>query len=236
MSTSETLRDVLARDRRTDASALVDAAADREYDYRRCLTTAWKAGLFFRNEGVRGGMRVGVAGDPIPESVLSFLGAGLLGAVVEFDTAADEQTKALVVPTERLDEFDAPPETRRVGYGTEPDDPEVAYWERDVWSENPTLPPDRVAPDAPLLAADGRTYSHGELLRAARQVAREHDLTTDDTVAVRGPLTHPGVVAAGILAPLAAGATALLPDATTTADLGVGDGPEDVTVDPDAVL
>jgi hypothetical protein len=236
VSTPETLRDVLARDRRTDAPALVDAAANREYDYRRCLTTAWKTGLFFRNEGVRGGMRVAVASDPIPESVLSFLGAGLLGAVVEFDAAVDEQTKALVVPTERLDEFDAPPGTRRVGYGTEPDDPGVAYWERDVWSENPTLPPDRVAPDAPLLAADGRTYSHGDLLGAARQVACEHDLTTSDPVAGRGPPPPPGSAAGGTPPPRAAGARAWPPDATTTADLGVGDGPEDVTVDPDSVL
>jgi hypothetical protein len=41
---------------------------------------------------------------------------------------------------------------------------------------------------------------------------------------------------AGILAPLVAEATVLLPDAAATADVGVGTGPEDVVVDPDSVL
>ncbi|MFB6119019.1 acetyl-CoA synthetase [Halosegnis sp.] len=226
-----TLATLLARDRRSDAVALVDDAADREYDYRRALTTAWKAGLFFRNEGVRGGMRVSVADEPIPESILSFLGAGLLGAVVSFDAPVDAETKALVAPTGRLNEFDAGPETRQVGYGAEPTDPAVAYWERDVWSENPTPPPDRPAATDPLLATDGRTYSHGDLLGAARNVVDEHDIGVGDHVAVRASLTDPGVVAAGLLAPLAAGGVVVLRSERRCV-FGVGAGPDKTTILP----
>lgn len=231
------LRDVLARDRRSDALAHRHDPTGRRYDYRRFLTSSWKVGLFLRNEGVRSGMGVAVAADPAPEAMLSCLGAGLLGATVEFGpTAPREGTKALVVPTSRLGEFDAGPSTRRVGYGAKPDDPSVAYWERDVWSENPTMPPDRPAPDDPLLRVGERTYSHRNLVDAAVGLADEYDLTEGDTVAIRGPLSHPGVVAGGLLAPLVAGATLVVPNGETAADLGVGEGPDAATVAPDDVL
>ncbi|KAB7514770.1 acetyl-CoA synthetase [Halosegnis rubeus] len=228
----QTLADVLARDRRSDRLAHLHAPSGRSYDYRRFLTTAWKSGLFFRNEGVRGGMAVAIAGDPIPETVLSFLGAGLLGATVEFEPdTLSEGTKALVAPTGRIREFDTGPGTRLVGYGAEPDDPSVSYWERDVWSENPTLPPDRVAPEDPLLRTDGVTYGHADLLEAATAVATEYGLDADDEVVIRTPLTDAGTVV-GLLVPLVAGATLVVPDGETTGTLGIGDGPDDATMLP----
>jgi hypothetical protein len=232
-----TLRDVLARDRRSPDPALVHAPSGREYDYRRLLTTAWKAGLFLRNEGVREGRDVAVAGTPAPEATLSTLGAGLLGAVVEFDPASVEAgTKALVAPTDRLGEFESGPETRRVGYGAEPTDPAVAYWERDVWSENPTLPPDRPGPDAPLLRHNGLDHTHGELVGAAVAVVDRADLAAGDRVVLRGDPTEPAVFAAATLAPLVAGAVAVVPDEGTVGDVAVGAGPEDRVVDPATVL
>ncbi|MDZ7746997.1 MAG: hypothetical protein U5K28_10990 [Halobacteriales archaeon] len=228
----QTLADVLARDRRSDHLAHLHAPADRSYDYRRFLTTAWKSGLFFRNEGVRGGMRVAIAGDPIPETILSFLGAGLLGATVQFEPdTLTEETKILIAPTERLGEFDTTPGTRLVGYGTEPDDPAVSHWERDVWSENPTLPPDPVAPDDPLLRTDDATYSHADLLDSAVAIATEHNLGPGDEVVLRTPLTDPGTVV-GVLVPLVAEATLVVPDDETVGTLGIGAGPDERTISP----
>lgn len=228
----QTLADVLARDRRSDHLAHLHAPSGRSYDYRRFLTTAWKSGLFFRNEGVRGGMTVAIAGDPIPETVLSFLGAGLLGATVQFEPdTLTEGTKALVAPTARIREFDTAPGTRLVGYGEEPDDPAVSYWERDVWSENPTLPPDPIAPDDPLLRTDDATYSHADLLDAAVAVATDHDLGAGDEVVIRTPLTDPGTVV-GLLVPLVAGVTLVVPDDETVGTLGIGSGPDDATIQP----
>lgn len=238
---ARTLGECVSRDRRSDAPAL--RAGAREYDYRRFCTTAWKTGNLLRNEGVRSGMTVAVADDPAPEAVLSFYGAALLGAAVGFGPdALGDRTKALVVPAADLEGYDAGPRTRQVAYGGEPADPSVAYFERDVWSENPTEPPDRVDADDPLLWTPGRTYTHEEILDAARAAATEWDLEAGEEVAVRGPFTHPGVVAAGLVAPVLAGAVVRLPgrrgerDEGDAGDYAVGgDGPEP-SLDPDAVL
>jgi hypothetical protein len=233
--TVRTLGDAVTRDRRSDALAL--RAGEREYDYRRFCTTAWKTGNLLRNEGVRSGMTVAVADDPTPEAVLGFYGAALLGAAVGFGPdALGERTKALVVPTGDLDGYDAGPRTRRVAYGAEPDDPSVAYFERDVWSENPTEPPDRVDPDDPLVRTPDATYTHGEVLNAARAVADEWGLEPGEKVAVRSSFAHPGTVAGGLVAPVLVGAVVLLPDGSDEGDYAVGEGGPEATVGPDAVL
>ncbi|MFC7177225.1 hypothetical protein [Halosegnis marinus] len=105
-----------------------------------------------------------------------------------------------------------------------------------MWSENPTLPPDRPATDDPLLRVGEDVYSHADLVGTAVAFADEHDLGPGDEVAIRAPLAHPGVVAGGLLAPLVAGATVVVPDGDTETDLGVGAGPDGVTVAPDDVL
>lgn len=233
--TARVLGACVTRDRRSDAPAL--RASGREYDYRRFCTTAWKTGNLLRNEGVRQGMPVAVADDPAPEAVLSFYGAALLGAIVGFGPdALDERTKALVVPTADLDGYDAGPRTRRIGYGAEPTDPSVAYFERDVWSENPTEPPDRVDPDDALLRTSERTWSHGETLDAARTVAEDFGLEPGEAVAIREPFTRPGTVAAGLVAPVLAGAVVLLPGEGEVGDYAVGDGGPEPSVDPGDVL
>ena len=76
----ETLGELLARERRSERVACRVGADTRRYDYGRFLTTAWQAGNYLRHLGVREGVVVGVADDPIPESLLAALGAGLLGA------------------------------------------------------------------------------------------------------------------------------------------------------------
>ncbi|WP_255196869.1 hypothetical protein [Halorarius litoreus] len=234
----DVLGDVVSRARRdelADAVAFRHAPTGRHVDYRRFCTTAWKVGNFLRNEGVRGGMDVTVAAEPTTETVWTLYGAGLLGATVDFG-AVHDRTKALVAPADRLDDYGAGPRTRQIAYGAEHANPAVAYFERDVWSENPTEPPDRIAPEGSLLRVADRTYSHGAILTAARGVVDRYDLDDTSAVVVREPLAHPGVVAAGFVAPLVAGGTVVVPDAETVGDLAIGDGPEPRTIAPDDVF
>jgi hypothetical protein len=239
------LGDCVARDRRSDRPALRHPASDRAYDWRRFCTTAWKVGNYLRNEGVREGATVGIAADRVPEPVLTLVGASSLGATVRFDppeTGPQGELKALVVPTARVDDYDYPAGTRYVAYGEQPADPSYAYFEREVWSENPTAPPDIVSPETALLAVDGRAVSHTAGLAAAREVVGDWGLDTETTVAVRGPLTHQGVVAAGVVAPLLAGGEILLPDASDAvgdcAILGpdTDDAPEARTLSAEGLL
>ena len=236
----DVLGDVVSRSRRdalAEALAVRHVPSGRRVDYRRFCTTAWKVGNFLRNEGVRSGMDVVVAATPLPASVLSWYGAGLLGATVAFGPdGLHDRTKALVAPADGLDDYEAGPRTRRVAVGAEHPDPAVAYFERDVWSENPTEPPDPVAPDDALLRADGETYTHAEVLDAARTVTDTYGVTAGTEVVVRGPLTHPGVVVAGLVAPLVGGGTLVVPDGETVGDVAVGAGPEKQVVDPDDVF
>jgi hypothetical protein len=209
------LGDCVSRDRRSDRPALRHPASGRAYDWRRFCTTAWKVGNYLRNEGVREGAVVGVAADRVPEPVLTLVGVSMLGATVRFDppqSGAQGDLKALVVPTDDVDGYDYPAGTRYVAYGTEPDDPSYAYFEQEVWSENPTAPPDIVPPETALLSVDGLTFPHVSVMTAAREVVDYWGLDADTTVAVRGPLAHQGVVAAGVAAPLLAGGEILLPE------------------------
>jgi ferredoxin len=119
----------------------------------------------------------------------------------------------------------------------EHDDPSVATFEREVWSENPTAPPDVIDPSETALAAADGTYSHSDLLEAAASVVDDYVLDTDSAVAVRASLARPGTVVAGVLAPLLAGGTILLDrDATGTLAVTEDAAPEEQVVSPDAVL
>lgn len=239
------LGDCVSRGRRSDRPALRHPASGRAYDWRRFCTTAWKVGNYLRNEGVREGAVVGVAADRVPEPVLTLLGVSLLGATVRFDpprSGAQGDLKALVVPTADVDDYDYPAGTRYVAYGAEPDDPSYAYFEQEVWSENPTMPPDIVPPKTTLLAVDGTAITHSSVMTAAHEVVDRWGLDAESIVAVRGPITHQGVIAAGIAAPLLAGGEILLPEGTDAvgdcAVLGPGSevAPEDRTLLADEVL
>lgn len=219
----DVLGDVIARDRRSDSTALSVPAVGRRYDYRRFCTTAWKTGNFLRYLGVRDGAGVAVADDPLPEPVLTLYGAAALGAVVSFDPPADvdADVRALTVPAADVDAYTFGPETKVVVYGDPPDDPSVSYFERDVWSENPTAPPDRVEPTDSLLRTATGTYTHGEILGAARRVIKRHGIDADSVVAVRDPFADLTVVVAGLVAPIVAGATVSIgPDADGTCVVG----------------
>jgi hypothetical protein len=236
----DALGDLVARSRRSEESALLAPRENRTYDYHRFCTTAWKTGNFWRRRGVHDEATVAVADDPEPEAVFAFFGAALLGAKTRFglpdpadaatssDTTAtdadDLDARIAVAPCDEIDDYEVPPGTQRVGYGGPPDDPSVAHFERDVWSENPSFPETPIDPETVVLVVAGddqREFSHADLLSAAREVADVWDLESGDEVAVRAPLAEPGTVAAGIVAPLLAGAAILLPDEGSVGDFGV---------------
>ncbi|UPV99201.1 hypothetical protein M0R88_11765 [Halorussus gelatinilyticus] len=254
----DALGDLVTRERRSDDSALLAPRENRRYDYHRFCTTAWKTGNFWRRRGVHADAAVAVADDPEPEAVFSFLGAALLGATTRFGLpdaadAADLDARVVVARSDEIGDYEVPPGCQRVGYGGPPDDPAIAHFERDVWSENPAFPETPVESEAVALvarderderdearnagtdAADGRReFSHADLLVAARDMADDWNLATGDAVAVRAPLARPGTVVAGVVAPLLAGAAVLFPDDEATGDFAVaeGDAPEETVVRP----
>jgi hypothetical protein len=220
---------------------------ERQYDAGRLLTDARKTGNFLRQLGVAPGRVVAIADRQAPESVLSLFGTALLGAAVRFvsieseDRTADgnagtETARVVLGPVGEIDRLavDAP---EAIVYGGAPDDPGTAYFERDVWSENPTFPPDTVDPRSDAFAADGQSYSHRSLLDAADRVGSE-DLAGIEVV-VRAPLSDPRTIAAGLLAPLACGATVVVANGDTVGDLAVCEAgrsaPEPTRIDLDDV-
>ncbi|QOS11753.1 acetyl-CoA synthetase [Haloferax sp. Atlit-6N] len=231
----DVIGDLMARDRRSDRLALRVDGPGRTYTYHDLITTSYKAGNVLRYLGVRKGARVAVDPVSLPEPLLTFLGAAQLGAVTAFDPAVE--ARATVVAVDRETEFaDLPPGQKLAVFGGPPSSPATTHWEQEVWSENPAVHPEIVAPDDPALVADDREFTHGDLLDAARRVAADFDLGEDDTVAVRSSLSHPGTVVAGVLAPLLAGGTIRIPagDEAVEAALAVGDGvPEAVALAPD---
>jgi len=238
----ETLRDVLAAARDRDGTALAAAGRPAPYGYREFGTNGWKAGNLLRHYGVRPGAgtavvvgpkgagpadrRVGVPDAPAPLSAL--LGGAALGATVDLTPASPVEDRALVVPAGWRGRYDPAPGCAVLAYGGPPEEPGVAHFERESWSENPIEVPGSVGPDDPAVSIDGEVYTHGELLDAAEAVSREHGLAEGSRVSLRAPVTEPGGLVAGVLAPLAAGATIRLPgtdrEKPEEGDLAVTDG------------
>ncbi len=208
-------------------------APPRSYSAREFRITVYKTGNFLRHCGVGAAARVVVADDPTPEAVFAFYGAALLGGTVAFGpVTGDIDARALIAPTARLDGVTLPPGGRYVGYGDPPDDPSHAFFERDVWSENPTFPPSTVEPDEAVFVDgsdenDERTeYTHADVLAMARSAAAE--LPNEATVAVRASLADVRTVAAGLMAPLLVDGSVYFPTE------GTASAATDTEVDVDA--
>jgi acyl-CoA synthetase (AMP-forming)/AMP-acid ligase II len=239
----DVIGDLVARERRTDDIAVRTDSRAGSYSYEKFCTNTWKTGNILRHYGVRGGATVAVdAGDSLtPPPLLALFGASLLGATTRFDPDESPSAKALVVPAARAGAYYPEPGTKTFVYGDVPDDPEFAHFEAEMWSENPTSPPDRVAPTDAALATAGEAFTHERLLAAAERVVDEYDLDRGDEVAVRAPLAEPGAVVAGVLAPLLAGGTVLVDrESTGAVAVASGDGaanaPESTAIDPADVL
>lgn len=210
--------DLLARDRRSRDAALVTPDG-RERTYRDLITNAYKAANVLRYLGAREGSTVAVEPAPGFHTTLAFLGAAGLGAPVRLDPAVGIERGDRVVLVDVADEptTEPAPGTSLVAFGGPPKRPETTHWEQELWSENPGMPPSGVGPDDPVVratagdASDGRgDVSHRALLGAAAAVVDEHGLEPGDRVALRGGLGDPRALAAGVVAPLAAGATVVL--------------------------
>jgi hypothetical protein len=243
--------DLVARDRRSDALALRTDSRAGSYSYEKLCTNAWKAGNLLSHYGVRGDATVVIdAGESLsPPPLTAFLGAALLGATVRFEPPESGrsgrsgppesvETRALVVPASRIEVYDPAPGTTVLAYGDVPEGPTVTHFEREVWSENPTTPPNEVAPDDALLAVDADRVTHRRAVEAAERVAEEVGLNEADLVAPRASLTDPAVVVAGVLAPLSVGGSILLEE-SVTGDVGVGsegDVKEPQRIDPSDVF
>jgi hypothetical protein len=210
---ADTLGDAVARERRTAGTALRAEGSGRTYSYRDFVTTSYKAGNVLRHLGVRPGDEVHVASEHVPEPVLTFYGAAQLGAVTRFGTGVEgTPPRVAVAPATRESAFDLPPGHHLAVYGDPPADPSVTHWEAEVWSENPAVHPVAVEGSDPLLAAENRIYTHDEVVAAAADVVADADIDPGTEVVLRGPLTDPAVVIAGVVAPILAGSTIVLPD------------------------
>lgn len=198
-----------------DAPAL--SVADEElpvaYDGAGLRADVRKTANLLAHLGARSGRTLAVADEGLPQPAIAVFAASLLGAVVRFvspDGGGSLDARAVLAPGDGVGAFDLPAGGQAIGYGTDPDDPRATYFEKEMWSENPTVPPPRVDPADPLLSVDGEGIAQGELVARAGAVREAHDLAPGDRVAVRAPFRAPGTVVAGLLAPTLAGAEVVL--------------------------
>lgn len=217
----DTVGDLLDLDHPDEELALEHGR--RRYEYHRFRATAYKTANYLRYNGVGPHATVAILDDHAPEAVFGFLGAALLGGSVEFDPDHSVDASVLLGPTAELDEYDVAGGCKRIGYGSEPDAPSWAYFEREIWSENPFFPPTDVDGDVALFG----DVSQRTALEWARAVAA--DLSPTDVVAVRGSLAETATLVGGVLAPLVVGATILLPEdgQAGTVAAGTADAPEE---------
>ncbi|WP_340101175.1 hypothetical protein [Salinibaculum salinum] len=249
----ETLADLVAvgRDRE---GAVVDAPErNAPYTYGEFSTNAWKAGNLLRHYGVRAGARMGLVIGPkhpepddepgwlgtTPDPLLALLGGACLGARVVLSPPQPVEARAFVCPDAWLDRYDVAPGCSRLAYGGPPEATGVAHFERELWSENPIEPPDPVAADDPFLDIDGATETQGALLSAGESIAATHGLNSGDRIALDAPLTSAGAIAAGVVAPLAVGATIVVGEGAVAGDVRytvTSERRDGATVDPASVF
>jgi len=211
----DTVGDLLDLDHPDEATAL--ERGRRRYEYHRFRTTAYKAGNYLRYNGVGTHATVAILDDAAPEAVFGILGTGLLGGTLDVAPDQPVEDAVLLGPTAELDEYEVAGGCKRIGYGTKPEDPTWAYFEREVWSENPFFPKSEIDGETTLV----EDWSQRAMLQGAQSVAA--NLSPDDVVAVRGSLADPAVLVGGVLAPLVTGATMLLPDDDQTGTVAIGD-------------
>lgn len=230
----QVLGDLVAAGREREGVVFSTPERSAPYSYREFCTNVWKAGNLMRHYGVREGTRVAVVVGPKnptdgdeagylfdgPDGVLALLAATVDGAVVRLDPPSDIDATALVAPAAWLDRYTLAPGTKALAYGGPSEDPTVANFERELWSENPLHPPGEVAPTDTALADGDGTYTHEAVLAAGERVVDDFGIDGETTVALRAPLTTVGAVVAGVVAPMQAGATVVF-GADVTGDVAV---------------
>ncbi|PSQ34877.1 hypothetical protein BRD08_08480 [Halobacteriales archaeon SW_10_66_29] len=223
-----TLKELIADAKDREGTVLDAAKRSAPYSYREFASNCYKAGNLLGHYGVHPGAAVAVAvgpkeaptasgaGDDVPghldsaDPLLAILGGASVGATVDVTPAEPVESRALVAPAWRSSE--TVPRCSTLAYGGPPEDPAVAHFEAELWSENPTAPPEHVDPEDPALRADGETFTHETLLAVAGDVVADHGLDDTSQVMLSASLTEPGALVTGVLAPLLVGATVVLPD------------------------
>ncbi len=242
-----TLGDVVAAGRDREGTAIDAAGRTAPYTYGDFSTNAWKTGNLLRHYGIRPDARLAVVVGPkdaggkgrvgypdSPEPLQAVLGGATLAATVDLTPVQPVDTRAFVLPAGLLAQYETAPGCSAIAYGGPPEAADVAHFGTETWSENPVEPPDPVEPSDSLLRIDGEEFSHGTVLDAAAAVVEEHGLGAADRVGLAAPVTEPGALVAGVVAPLVAGATIYLPAPEETArDIDAtlvvgGDGEENV--------
>ena len=240
----ETLQDLVAAGRGRESRVLDIEGRPAPYTYRDLCTNVWKAANLFCHYGVHVEGELDVAVGPKAETggremagyidssepFLAVLGGGFVGGVVDMEPREPVETSVLVSPAHW--EMEVTPQCTSLAYGGPPEEPDVEHFERNVWSENPIEPPESVRPDDEVLQTDTGSLTHSDLLSAAETVVSEYDLDETTTLALTAPLSGPETVVAGVVAPLAVGATIVVPELA----LGDGDYQDTVREDVDIVV
>jgi hypothetical protein len=203
------LGDLLARDKRRSQPAVVVPAADREMSYHDFITTAYKSGNVLRYLGLSADARLAIDPTLQPEPLLAFLGAAQLGASTTFEPTAEARVR--LVPVDEEAAY-ADHGGRLAVFGGSPEATTTTHWEQEVWSENPAFPPTQIDPESTAIVAGDQQYSHRRLLNMAEEVVDELALEEGSRVAIRTPLSRPETIGGGLVAALAAGATAIFVD------------------------
>ncbi|MFB6113005.1 MAG: hypothetical protein ABEJ58_02740 [Halodesulfurarchaeum sp.] len=214
----------------TETPALVHGS--RRYSGERFRRMSYKTGNLLRHRGVHEGSVVSVLDVDAPETVFTIMGAGLLGATVHVGTDPMEEAGVVVGPTSSLPSAELPPGATPIGFGTAPSDPSWVFFERQAWSENPSFPDTDSRADVPFLSNEV-TLTQRTVVDTASSVSASFDRET--VLAVRDSFSNPGTVVSGVVAPLQADATILLPDGETTGTVAVASDscPEPERLDPD---
>lgn len=198
------------------------------YEYHRFRATAYKTANYLRYNGVGPHATAAILDEQAPETLFGVLGTALLGGSVRIAPDRTVEDTVLFGPTEQLDDYDPAGGCKRIAFGAEPTDPTWAFFEREIWSENPFFPKTDVEGGTDFV----EEWSQRTALQAAESVANE--LGEDEVIAIRGSFTDPSVLIGGVLAPLIAGTPILLPDSNQTGTISVGamDSPEERILTP----
>ena len=219
--------DLLARDRRTRDTALVTPDG-RERTHHDLITNGYKSANVLRYLGVRAGATVAV--DPTPgfHTTLAFLGAAAVGAPVRFDPEAGIEAgdRVVLAPVATAAGLTPAAGTNLAAFGGPPERPDTTHWEQELWSENPGTPPSDVGPDDAAIVGPDRAFSHRDLCSIAAAAVEEAEMDAETRAVLRRPFSDPPAVAAGLVAPLSVGGTAVL------APLGVEVGTDDAADEP----
>lgn len=223
----DTLKSVIAAGRDRDGVAIDGPSRPAPYRYPDFCTDVWKAGNLYSHYGVQNGGKVAVVprGHPTADvdtrdhstrdgsppntaiPLLGILGGAVVGSRVLVPNANPVDAGVVLAHVEDLADVEIVGRSTLLAYGGDSERAEVERFESGLWSENPVEPPETVAPEDGFLVRDGDELTHGELVRAAANVADEYGVEESASVVLAAPLTDAGAVLAGLVMPLLVGST-----------------------------